>query len=134
MAKVDAGSNKKLFWALLMGRQHSLHEMPFIFHEQSASKAVGALHQKPETHDYCLNGWPANKRLWGSLAVDLRISCCPFMHRPSDETNHIWESLCKTEEYVTIPPLLCYLTKRLTTIWLSCQDTTSVDAILIMTS
>lgn len=35
---------------LFMERQYSLHVMPFIFHEQSASKAFGTLHQKPETH------------------------------------------------------------------------------------
>lgn len=78
MAKVDTGSNKRLFWALLMGRQYSLHEMPFIFHEQSASKAVGALHQKPETHDYCLSGWPANKKaevhlLWTVVSAAVLI-------------------------------------------------------------
>ncbi len=77
MTKVDTGSNKRLFWAVLVGRQCSLHVKPFIFHEQSACKAVGALHQKPETYDLCLNCWPVNKGLWGSLAVDLHISCCP---------------------------------------------------------
>lgn len=102
MTKVDTGSNKRLFWAVLVGRQCSLHVMPFIFHEQSACKAVGALHQKPETHDLCLNCWPVNKGLWGSLAVDLHISCCPH----SSSVGHLMKptiSLCGSWSCSWIP-------------------------------
>lgn len=47
--------------------------MPFIFHEQSASKAVGTLHQKPETHAFV----STVDLLIKGCAVDLHISCCP---------------------------------------------------------
>lgn len=86
-----------------------------LFFMNSLLPKLSALFTKSQKHMLCLNCWPANKGLCCGSSYQLLSS---FMRGPSDVINHIWVSLCKT-----IPPLLW----RWTTVWLSCQNTTSAE-------